>query len=222
MSELRILLIEDSVADAELAKVRLRGVGEVEHGNSLSAALARLAQLVRDAANGRGHPRIPRVLLLEDSHGDAVLAQRALEAAAARFELTIARSLREGIDRLAQGFDAILLDLTLPDCVGPETVARMRAAAGELPIVVLSGADEGEVADRCFRAGASAYQEKGASIRPRCTTSSRERSNAGVRRSESGATRQRGRPWVSSASSCRTGTAMRGRPRSCGRPSRRT
>jgi len=69
------------------------------------------------------------------------------------------RAHRRPVDRLAHGFDAILLDLTLPDCVGPETVARMRAA--ELPIVVLSGADEGEVADRCFRAGASAYQEKG-------------------------------------------------------------
>ena len=63
--------------------------------------------------------------------------------------------------RLAEGFDAILLDLTLPDCVGPETVTRMRAAARELPIVVLSGADDAEVADRCLRAGASAYRQKG-------------------------------------------------------------
>jgi DNA-binding NarL/FixJ family response regulator len=64
MSELRILLVEDSAADAELAKVRLRGVGEVEHCASLAAALARLADTTR--------PR-PSVVLLDlslpDAHG---------------------------------------------------------------------------------------------------------------------------------------------------------
>jgi glutamate dehydrogenase (NAD(P)+) len=106
--------------------------------------------------------RNARVLLVEDSRGDAVLAQRALEDdAGARFELTIAQSLGEGIDQLAHGFDAILLDLTLPDSIGPETVARMRAAAGDLPIVVLSGADDADVADRCFAAGADGYEQKG-------------------------------------------------------------
>ena len=84
-----------------------------------------------------------RILLVEDSLADAVLTQRALEGGdGARFALTVARTLGEGIDRLAQGFDAILLDLTLPDSLGPETVTRMRAAARELPIVVLSGAED--------------------------------------------------------------------------------
>jgi DNA-binding NarL/FixJ family response regulator len=68
MSELRILLVEDSAADAELARVRLRGVGEVEHCTSLAAALARLADASR--------PR-PSVVLLDlslpDAHGLAAL-----------------------------------------------------------------------------------------------------------------------------------------------------
>jgi DNA-binding NarL/FixJ family response regulator len=62
MSELRILLVEDSAADAELAKVRLRGAGEVEHCASLAAALARLADPSR--------PR-PSVVLLDLSLPDA-------------------------------------------------------------------------------------------------------------------------------------------------------
>jgi DNA-binding NarL/FixJ family response regulator len=91
-----------------------------------------------------------------------VLTQRALEVGAgARFDLSVARTLGEGIGLLGQGFDAILLDLTLPDSVGPDTVARMRAAAPELPIVVLSGADDPAIADRCLREGADAYREKG-------------------------------------------------------------
>ena len=104
-----------------------------------------------------------RILLIEDSLADAVLTQRALEGGdgAARFELTVARTLGEGIDRLVQGFDAILLDLTLPDSLGPETVTRMRAAARELPIVVLSGTQDPVTVDRCLREGADAYREKG-------------------------------------------------------------
>jgi len=103
-----------------------------------------------------------RVLLVEDSHGDVVLARRALEIGDGDgFELTVAGTLGDGIDRLAQGFDAILLDITLPDSVGPETVTRMRAAARDLPIVVLSGAEDDEVAARCLRAGADRYERKG-------------------------------------------------------------
>jgi DNA-binding NarL/FixJ family response regulator len=68
MSELRILLVEDSAADAELAKLRLRSAGEVEHCATLAAALTRLADASR--------PR-PSVVLLDlslpDAHGLAAL-----------------------------------------------------------------------------------------------------------------------------------------------------
>jgi CheY-like chemotaxis protein len=64
MSGLLILLVEDSAADAELAKIRLRGAGEIEHCAIARAALARLADASR--------PR-PSVVLLDlslpDAHG---------------------------------------------------------------------------------------------------------------------------------------------------------
>ena len=102
-----------------------------------------------------------RVLLVEDSRADAAFAERALEVSDGAFEVTITGSLDAGIDRLADGFDAILLDLTLPDSAGPETVVRMRAAARALPIVVLTSAEGDAIADRCMRAGADAYRQKG-------------------------------------------------------------
>src|SRR5438445_2299287 len=101
-----------------------------------------------------------RVLLVEDSRADAAFVERALEVNDGVFEITITGSLGAGIDRLAQGFDAILLDLTLPDSAGTETVARMRAAAHRVPIVVLTSADGDEIANGCIRAGADAYRQK--------------------------------------------------------------
>ena len=102
-----------------------------------------------------------RVLLVEDSHADAAIAERALRVSDGAFEVTITGSLDAGIDRLGEGFDAILLDLTLPDSAGPETVKRMRAAARRVPIVVLTSAEGDEIAGRCLLAGADAYRRKG-------------------------------------------------------------
>jgi CheY-like chemotaxis protein len=102
-----------------------------------------------------------RVLLVEDSHADAAVAERALRVRDGEFDVTITGSLKAGIDRLGEGFDAILLDLTLPDSAGPDTVMRMRAATHELPIVVLTSADGDSIADSCLSAGADAYRQKG-------------------------------------------------------------
>jgi sigma-B regulation protein RsbU (phosphoserine phosphatase) len=102
-----------------------------------------------------------RILLVEDSLADAALAERALVVSDGDFDVTITGSLDAGIVCLAGGFDAILLDLTLPDSAGSDTVVRMRAAARDVPIVVLTN-DAGEgIADRCMRAGADAYRQKG-------------------------------------------------------------
>ena len=102
-----------------------------------------------------------RVLLVEDSVADAVFAERALEVSDGEFVVTITGSLDAGIVRLADGFDAILLDLTLPDSAGSDTVSRMRTAARNVPIIVLTSADRDGIADRCLLAGADAYRQKG-------------------------------------------------------------
>lgn len=102
-----------------------------------------------------------RVLLVEDSIADAAFAERALEVSDGEFDVTITGSLDAGIGCLADGFDAILLDLTLPDSAGSETVVRMRAAASNVPIIVLTSADSDGIADRCLLAGADAYRQKG-------------------------------------------------------------
>jgi DNA-binding NarL/FixJ family response regulator len=106
-----------------------------------------------------------RVLLVEDNPGDARLVEILLsEVDSPRFEITHAGRLEEAIELLvgeAHYFDVILLDLSLPDSSGLETVSRMRAAAPRTPMVVLSGQDDEETALRALKSGVKDYLVKG-------------------------------------------------------------
>jgi PAS domain S-box-containing protein len=104
-----------------------------------------------------------RILLVEDNPGDARLVEILLsEVAAPRFGFTHVERLDEALQRLGeQEFDVILLDLSLPDSGGLETVSRTREAAPRTPLVVLSGRDDEETALRALKGGAEDYLVKG-------------------------------------------------------------
>jgi diguanylate cyclase (GGDEF)-like protein/PAS domain S-box-containing protein len=57
--------------------------------------------------------------------------------------------------------DCVLLDLGLPDAQGLEAVAQILDAAGGIPVIVLSGHDDDELAIAAIRAGAQDYLVKG-------------------------------------------------------------
>ncbi len=106
---------------------------------------------------------ILRVLLVEDNPGDAVLVREALlDAPGPTFALDWQPTLTAGLTALADGtFDALLLDLSLPESRGIDTLGRMRAAHDGLPILVLSGIDDEETAVAALHAGAQDYLVKG-------------------------------------------------------------
>lgn len=99
-----------------------------------------------------------RVLLIEDSLGDALMVTWRLErelGSLAHIALERAVTLEEGIDRLRKHpMDVVLLELNLPDSAGIDTVRRLRAADPNIPIVVLTSADAREVSERALQAGA--------------------------------------------------------------------
>ncbi|MEW6635419.1 MAG: EAL domain-containing protein [Actinomycetota bacterium] len=103
------------------------------------------------------------VLLVEDNPGDARLVEILLEEARVTgFEVVRAERLLEALELLERrAFDVVLLDLTLPDSSGLETVDRMRAAVPQIPLVVLSGRDDEETALRAIKVGAEDYLVKG-------------------------------------------------------------
>lgn len=103
------------------------------------------------------------VLLVEDNPGDCRLIVEALaEVATEEFGITTARTLAEALDFMQDGdFDAILLDLSLPDSQGLETVSSVHHLLPSLPIVVLTGLDDAAAGVDALRAGAQEYLVKG-------------------------------------------------------------
>ncbi|MDQ2872391.1 MAG: ATP-binding protein, partial [Candidatus Eremiobacteraeota bacterium] len=61
----------------------------------------------------------------------------------------------------SKAFDAILLDLTLPDAGGIDAVSALRSAANHTPIVVLSGQQDESLASMALQSGAQDYLIKG-------------------------------------------------------------
>ena len=104
-----------------------------------------------------------RLLLVEDSAADADLLKHALaEASAESFQVTHVEMMAEAVHRLSNdSFDAILLDLSLPDSHGVKTVPQVNAAAPHLPIVVMTGLDDEATALEAVRQGAQDFLIKG-------------------------------------------------------------
>jgi signal transduction histidine kinase len=106
-----------------------------------------------------------RALLVEDDPGDARLIREMLRdagTAGAAVELSVADRLSTGLDRLGESLaELVLLNLSLPDSSGLETFEAVHAAAPGIPVVVLSGLDDEDVAARAVQHGAQDYLVKG-------------------------------------------------------------
>ena len=103
-----------------------------------------------------------RVLLVEDDPADARLFQSMLTLEA-RDEFVLARvgRLAEAVGILKrQEYDLVLSDLGLPDSQGLQTFLSLKAHAATLPIVVLSGFDDEELAVKAVHEGAQDYLVK--------------------------------------------------------------
>jgi diguanylate cyclase (GGDEF)-like protein len=103
------------------------------------------------------------VLLIEDNDIDARLTQDLLaEWSVEEFHITHVKTLTEGLSRLGQTrFDAILLDLSLPDAFGLPTVRQVHATNPSIPLVVLSGVSDQTLALQAVQQGAQDYLVKG-------------------------------------------------------------
>ncbi|MEG4346569.1 PAS domain S-box protein [Microcoleus sp. A003_D6] len=108
-------------------------------------------------------PTCFKVLLVEDNAQEAELIEDLLSgiSGSQRILLTKVERLSEAQQRLnEETFDIILLDLSLPDSLGIETVARIQEYGVNVPIVVLTAQNDEELALRLISLGVQDYLVK--------------------------------------------------------------
>src|ERR1039457_6162948 len=108
------------------------------------------------------------VLLIEDGPEEARLIREMLnDPISGALELAHAESMSDAEKYLAgQSVDIVLLDIGLADPTGLEAVKRVRAAAARVSIVLLSSAEDEQIAVQAIQEGAQDYLIKG-QIEPR-------------------------------------------------------
>ncbi len=108
-----------------------------------------------------------RLLSVEDNPGDARLLVELISGidghtAIEIEELVTVPTIASAKQLLEQkAFDLILLDLTLPDSMGLDTVRTMQQIVPDMPIVVMSGIEDDLMGVRAVQAGAQDYLVKG-------------------------------------------------------------
>jgi len=103
-----------------------------------------------------------KVLLIEDNPGDARLIAEMLGEGKWKFALETSGLLSAGMDRVKKNeLDLVLLDLNLPDSQGLDTFVKAREKCAGVPIIVLTGTGDEEMALEAVRLGAQDYLVKG-------------------------------------------------------------
>jgi len=108
-----------------------------------------------------------RVLLADDAPDIRLLLRMGLESETGnRFEVVgEATNGREAVDLASDTRpDAVILDMAMPVMDGLEAIPLIREASPKTKIIVLSGFEANQLADRALALGASAYLEKGVAM----------------------------------------------------------
>jgi CheY-like chemotaxis protein len=103
-----------------------------------------------------------QILAVEDNPGDVDFVHEMLpETGSLSFQIEAVSRLAEALNRLERkGIDLVLLDLSLPDSHGLTTFQKLRQAAPDVPVIVLTGTNDQELAVAAMRDGAQDYLVK--------------------------------------------------------------
>ena len=102
---------------------------------------------------------IEKVLLVEDNLGDARLIREIFRQQLSNYSKLTHVETMEGAEKhlSKHPVDLVLLDLGLPDEQGLGAIRRVHAAAPEVPVVVMTGLDDDEVAVQALEEGVQHY-----------------------------------------------------------------
>lgn len=102
-----------------------------------------------------------KILIVDDDEVDRMAVRRALKTAGVKMEISEAENYREAIDLLLQkDFDCAFIDYRLPDKDGLALVQEIREHGVKIPLIVLTGQGDEQIAVELMKAGASDYLSK--------------------------------------------------------------
>ncbi|MGL5508551.1 MAG: response regulator, partial [Microcoleaceae cyanobacterium] len=103
------------------------------------------------------------ILLVEDNPADAdLLLELLAEVPDLNWQIESVQRLSSAKNKLSErNFHLILLDLSLPDSFGLETLNKVRSWQFHLPIIVMTGLNDEAIALESVRLGAQDYLVKG-------------------------------------------------------------
>ena len=105
-----------------------------------------------------------RVLVIEDQEDLAALYEQALTAEG--YAVSKAYTGEEGVAIFEDnGADAVVLDMTLPEMHGVQTLRTIRGLNANVPVVVVTGETSDETRRQCERLGVQQYLSKPADYR---------------------------------------------------------
>ncbi len=101
------------------------------------------------------------ILIVDDDEVDRMAVQRSLRKVGVKLEVTEAEDCHSAITLLNKNtFDCVFLDFRLPDQNGLELVKQVRSLNIKVPLIVLTGQGDEQIAVDLMKAGASDYLSK--------------------------------------------------------------
>lgn len=102
-----------------------------------------------------------RILVIDDEETVRVVAEETLLREG--YAVCCASDGREGLERFQEdsnGFDAVILDVTMPELDGVEALREIRRCRADIPVILSSGYDPSGIEDRLGAAKPSAFIQK--------------------------------------------------------------
>jgi len=101
------------------------------------------------------------ILLIEDNHVDARLIEKHFSNRFdGKYDFTHAERLSEGLKCIGRDTILVLLGLNLPKSEGLKTLDRVREAAGDIPVILLTSSKSGDIGVEAIQRGAQDYLVK--------------------------------------------------------------